>query len=79
MSVYCSVCDEIFDSNNNYKIIYYIINNNNNKKNYFSDPPEFAFDYPYLKVELIRVKSDSDEYSVSVFNSLRIKNASIIS
>jgi hypothetical protein len=78
MSVYCSVCDEIFNPND-YKFIYCIINTRNNRKNYFSDPPEFAFDYEYLKVELVRVSSDSDEYSVACNNSERIKCSIIIS
>jgi hypothetical protein len=75
MSAYCLSCEETF--NPPYQFIYCLINTDTNKKNYFYERPEFAFDYSYLKVELIRVDSDSDEYFVAVRNSQRIQNSYI--
>ena len=76
MSTYCSFCEESFEPTN-YKYIYTLINTRNNNKNYFADTPTFAFDYDFLKVEVIRVSSDSDEYYTAVSNSQRILTSNI--
>jgi hypothetical protein len=73
---YCSLCEESFEPID-YKYIYRLVNIRNNNANYFADTPEFAFDYDYLKVWVIRVNSNSEEYFTAVSNSQRIQNTNI--
>ena len=57
----------------NNKYIYCVINTNNQRKTYFlnEDDTYFTFDIIYLKVELVRVASESEEYKIAVENSLK--------
>jgi hypothetical protein len=77
MSSYCSIRETEFEPTE-YKYIYTLINTRTNKKNYFSEQPIFAFNYDYLKIELNRVKEDSDEYCTSIANSYRLLHHPII-
>ena len=77
MSDYCYICEQEY-SPYTYKFIYCIINTRHASKNYFIEQPIFAFDFEYLKVELIRVKSDSDEYNTAVDNEYRFNNNRVL-
>jgi len=77
MSDYCYICEETYTPYT-YKFIYCLINTRNRNKNYFIEQPVFAFDYDFLKVELIRVQSDSDEYNTALENNFRLNNNSVL-
>jgi hypothetical protein len=73
MSSYCYICEEDY-SPDSFKYIYRIVNTKTNSEQFFKDQPLFAFDYPNLKVELIRVGYNSDDYFRAVDNSLLLSN-----
>jgi hypothetical protein len=70
---YCYNCEREFEPIT-YRFIYCLINKETGKCNYFSEPPEFAFDYDCLKVEYRRVKDDSVEYFVALQNSIKMQS-----
>lgn len=61
-------CKEIDD-----RYIYCVINTNNKRKTYFLNETDvhFVFNIDYLKVELVKVSVNSEEYDIAVENTLK--------